>query len=168
MLQELNDGRQGPTSVLTLWLCPDFFWASLDARGQQRASLHGFGPGTHPLRLLDGQACLCPVRHTRISNLDHSAKQQPLTWNFHLRCSCDRRPATFRFRRFRLYSERCHFGSQRSGSGGGPGFSGSKFFGRRVFRFLFRLCVASSPPVLLPARASPLDILLMPAHIAKS
>lgn len=42
-----------------------------------------------------------------------------------------------RLLRFFLKSLRCHLGSHRSGSGLGPGFSGSKFLGRRGFCFLF-------------------------------
>lgn len=38
---------------------------------------------------------------------------------------------------FFLKSLRCHLGSHRSGSGLGPGFSGSKFLGRRSFRLRF-------------------------------
>ena len=66
---------------------------------------------------------------------------------------------------FFLKSLRCHLGSQRSGSGLGPGFSGSKPFGSRGFFFFlffsFTAPLARStsegrfltPPLLLPALA---------------
>jgi hypothetical protein len=68
---------------------------------------------------------------------------------------------SLRPRRFLLKSDRCHLGSQRSGSGGGPGCSGSKSLGSRICRFLFLLdATGSAPSALL---ASPLAILRVPA-----
>lgn len=89
----------------------------------------------------------------------------PLTWHDSEDIHAETLPGaiTLRLRRFFLYSDLCHLGNQRSGSGGGPGFSGSKFFGRRVFRFRFRL-PAVSPPLALLARtpASPFAMRLIP------
>mmetsp|Transcript_32197 Transcript_32197/g.63866 ORF Transcript_32197/g.63866 Transcript_32197/m.63866 type:complete len:221 (-) Transcript_32197:2083-2745(-) len=54
-----------------------------------------------------------------------------------------------------LYSALSLFGSHLSGSGGGPGLFGSKFFGYRIFflRFFFNAVAPSPPSAATPADA---------------